>query len=225
MTEPQNKGLQQTIRSSVACGPASRATVIYSRLAAEAQRSADCGVEGVLQHLLVPRANLWTRRPGMAQASTSAQPRSAHTLNKPQDFRQPDHPRGSGCASSLARPLPGRRVPAPPRTQDCGVGAGCFHPGRSRVRANHRRPRGRHFRPDSAAGSASGLAFTCSKESAARYRNSRSRKRPVMARQNKALEQTKHGSGARTLPFAGSRAIIIKSCFAAQRQRSTDLKR
>ena len=41
-----------------------------------------------------------------------------------------------------------------------------------------------------------------------------------MARQNKALEQTKHGSGGPALRFDGSRAIIIKSCFAAQRQRS-----
>ena len=40
-----------------------------------------------------------------------------------------------------------------------------------------------------------------------------------MAWQNKALELTKHGQGGRTLPSVGSRAIITKSCFAAQRQR------
>jgi len=45
-----------------------------------------------------------------------------------------------------------------------------------------------------------------------------------MTPSNKALELTKPGShaGGRTLPFVGSRAIIIKSCFAAQRQRSPD---
>jgi len=36
-----NKGLQQTIRRSAVGGPAPRASIIYSRLAAEAQRSAD----------------------------------------------------------------------------------------------------------------------------------------------------------------------------------------
>jgi len=43
-----------------------------------------------------------------------------------------------------------------------------------------------------------------------------------MAWQNKALELTKPGStaGGRALRFARSRAIIIESGFAAQRQRS-----
>jgi hypothetical protein len=46
-----------------------------------------------------------------------------------------------------------------------------------------------------------------------------------MPRQNKALELTKPGSiqGGRALSFAASRAIIIKSGFAAQRQRSADV--
>ena len=48
-----------------------------------------------------------------------------------------------------------------------------------------------------------------------------------MAQPNKALELTKHGSiaGGRTLPSVGSRAIITKSCFAAQRQRSAASRR
>jgi len=51
-----------------------------------------------------------------------------------------------------------------------------------------------------------------------------SAERPLMAWQNKALELTKPGStvGGRALPFAPSRASVIESCFAAQRQRSLD---
>ena len=45
-----------------------------------------------------------------------------------------------------------------------------------------------------------------------------------MTWQNKALELTKPGStgGERALRFVGSRAIIIESGFAAQRQRYAD---
>ena len=38
---PRNKGLQQTIRRSVAGGPAPRAGIIYSRLAGDPERSTD----------------------------------------------------------------------------------------------------------------------------------------------------------------------------------------
>ncbi len=46
----------------------------------------------------------------------------------------------------------------------------------------------------------------------------------MMEPQNKALELSKPGPtvGGRALPFARSRAIIIESCFAAQRRRSAD---